>query len=481
MTQFSYGVLLQVLTLCSPRKTTQKFLCGSMFLSVNPNYDLTEDDGTVGHIKRCDRELSPDITDYIDGADYNEVYNCFAQTIIPHLYPEDLPLIIGSLSFIVGHATNIGKEYPICSRDNRTQSFYLRPGEVDPAEFLTDLFFLSVKAVPNTEGANFVKQIDSKGDLRRFILDEACFKVKVVHYNFNPVLAATIRARNFEQAFEEISITDLGLPNDNEIRIYRLKSEDYEFSDARLKKFLTDNIGRYIFSRSRIEQFRKEDDEENIGIEAAQYLRDHLSGNEFGEIMIYSFLEEVLEAPKLFSRVEFTSDLGKSDGIHLRRASGQIGYQLVYGASDVRGDIRGAIEAALIRVQEIKNNRPTPYQIVNSASFAESIPDEGTGRFIKSIILPSKKGQEPPATAFGIFIAYTISMSEEDSFLPLQDYKLKMAAKLKQDVCTYASYIKKRLLALGLHQHSFFVYVLPLNDADNDKHRIIQKVIGGAK
>ena len=480
MTQFSYGVILQVLTLCSPKKTTQKFLCGNIFLSVNPNYDLTEDDGTVGHIKRCDRELSPEVTDEIDKAEYAAVYQCFAETIIPHLFPDDLPLVVSSLSYIVAHADNIGEEFPICAKDQRTKAFYLHPGEVEPAEFLTDLFFFSVKAVKNKDGEDFVKKIDTKDKLSLFSIDKENFSIRIPVQSYNPILERTIQSRNFEQAFEEVFAATMTLPNENEMRIFRLRSEDYEFSDARLKKFLTDNIGRYMFSRSRIEQFYKDKDWESIGIEAAQYWREHLSGNEFGEIMVYSFLEEILDAPKLFSRVELTGDLGLSDGIHLRKTNGQIEFQLVYGASDVRGDLRGAVDAALDRVRAIKDSKPTPYQIVNSASYPQCVPSNEAASVIKHILIPEKKGVEPPATAFGLFVGYTLNMSDDDLLLPLADYKQKMADRLKTDILTYAGYIKEKLVSMRLHQHSFFIYILPLNDADKDKHGIISKLIGGA-
>ena len=177
MTQFSYGVLLQVLKLCSPKKTTQKFLCGNIFLSVNPQYDITNDDGTVAHIKRCDRELSSDVTDFISSAKYEDVYRCFSEVIIPCLNPDNLSLVIGSLSYIVANASNIDDAFPICARDQRTKSFYLHPGAVDLPEFLTDLFLFSAASIPNPAGADFVKISDTKKKLEAFTIDINSFHI----------------------------------------------------------------------------------------------------------------------------------------------------------------------------------------------------------------------------------------------------------------------------------------------------------------
>lgn len=50
MGRYCFGAFLKVLSLCSPRSTTNKYLCGTMFLAVNESYDIRTDDGTVGHL-----------------------------------------------------------------------------------------------------------------------------------------------------------------------------------------------------------------------------------------------------------------------------------------------------------------------------------------------------------------------------------------------------------------------------------------------
>lgn len=38
MGRYCFGAFLKVLSLCSPRSTTNKYLCGTMFLAVNESY-----------------------------------------------------------------------------------------------------------------------------------------------------------------------------------------------------------------------------------------------------------------------------------------------------------------------------------------------------------------------------------------------------------------------------------------------------------
>ena len=92
-----FGSFLKILTLCSPRSTTQKFLCGTMFLAVNSRYDIRDDDGTVGHLVNCSNNISPAITDDISPKHAPSVLACFETQIIPKLYPEKRKHIVHAL------------------------------------------------------------------------------------------------------------------------------------------------------------------------------------------------------------------------------------------------------------------------------------------------------------------------------------------------------------------------------------------------
>lgn len=98
---------------------------------------------------------------------------------------------------------------------------------------------------------------------------------------------------------------------------------------------------------------------------------------------------------------------------------------------------------------------------------------------IRRILLPRKKDDDPPATAFGLFLGYTLKMNEADYTLPVKQFKRKMAERMEQDIAGHADYIKTQLEKMGLQHHSYYVYVLPLNDANEDKHKIIGRLIGG--
>jgi hypothetical protein len=53
-----FGAFLKGLSLCSLRSATNKYLCGTMFLTVNDAYDIRTDDGTVGRLLPCTNNVS---------------------------------------------------------------------------------------------------------------------------------------------------------------------------------------------------------------------------------------------------------------------------------------------------------------------------------------------------------------------------------------------------------------------------------------
>jgi UDP-2,3-diacylglucosamine pyrophosphatase LpxH len=294
------------------------------------------------------------------------------------------------------------------------------------------------------------------------------------------ILPATLKNRDFDSVFDEVGQATIGLSNPEDLRIFRLKVEDNNFSYATLKKFLNTNIGRYVHSRAKMEQYHVKDDVESIGLEAAQYLREHKTGNELGEMLLYSFLEEVLHAPKLFTKAELGNITGNCDGIHIQTLPGAAPtYQMVFGTSDIQGNLTLAIDKAFDAVVKIKNEKPDSMMLVESAIFNCAFEDMETTEKVKNILLPSKKNQDMPSTAFGLFVGYTIDMDEDDYMLPLSDFKNKIEARLQADIIAQASYIYNKIKVLCLGCHSFYIYVIPFNDADKDKNEIINKLIGG--
>src|SRR6056297_1417131 len=217
-------------------------------------------------------------------------------------------------------------------------------------------------------------------------------------------LNKTLKEAGFENIFTEVNHTEsLGLINPHQLRMFHLDIENNTFSLDALHDFLLKNIGRYVFSRAQMDQFRLDDDLEVVGAKAIGLVKDACNmdpawmGEELGDIMLYVFLEQILDAPKLFSKIELTQFGNQhtlnGGGVHLLPL-GNIGptpsYQMIFGKSNVIGDLQDAIDNAFDHITAIRDNTSKELRVVESTVFSQTY-DAQTTDFLKNIIIPSKK------------------------------------------------------------------------------------------
>ena len=149
-------------------------------------------------------------------------------------------------------------------------------------------------------------------------------------------LSKTLKGDAFDNIFKEVSQTEsLNLRIPHALRLFHLDIVNYGFSQKELLKFLRKNIGRYIYSRATLEQFKLDNDVEGVRDEVLCVMRqtgcpdEKGTGNELGEMLLYAFLEEKLDAPKLLSKVELSTGAkqynSQCDSIHSKHSFPQIG------------------------------------------------------------------------------------------------------------------------------------------------------------
>ncbi len=302
-------------------------------------------------------------------------------------------------------------------------------------------------------------------------------------------LTKSINSRGFDQVFKEVLHSEsLGLLSNEELRLFRLKEViDNKFSKDSLRTFISKNIGHYVFSRSRIEQFRVEGDEFSVGIEALDLMYksgradEKGTGNELGEILLYAFLETVLGAPKIYSKIELNSSvksgISACDGMHLRALDSggkTLSYEMIFGTSCVVGDLGYAIDEAFECIQQISGRTTEELQIVDSTVF-ELPADDPVALQLNDIIKPAPGKDVYRDTAFGIFLGYTIGL--DSSRYKSSDYRDALEKKMDNDIKHYAPYIKEKINKLSLNNRSFYVYVLPFDNAEVDKKAIMKTVM----
>ena len=304
-------------------------------------------------------------------------------------------------------------------------------------------------------------------------------------------LSKTLKDKGMDRIFTEVKHCEsLGLSSPEQLRLYHLLIRDSKFYRDDVETWLYRNISRYVFSRARLEQFRQDDDLDAAIERALQTIRENGAadekgkGNELGEMMIYAFLEGKLKAYKLMSRVELTTDLAQyksvAESIHMLTDVDDKGSpynQMVFGTSNIVGDLKEAIDNAFDAIMRIKNHTSREIQMVEKTAF-DRLCDPDEIEYLKKILIPEPNSGSSYDTAYGLFLGYTMGIDMAKH--PGEKYEDLVNAKMVHDIKIRAPYIAKKIADNGLGMHSFYVYVLPFEDAEKDKLGIMDNVIKGA-
>lgn len=296
-------------------------------------------------------------------------------------------------------------------------------------------------------------------------------------------LDKTIITGTIDSVFKEVTHSeDLGLRSPAQLRLFHLKLDGDTFSDEGLYRCLRNNIGQYVYSRSRIERFVKSGNAFSVGLEAMQLIAEkykdqpEVFGNMLGEILLYAFFEEKLGAPKIFSKIELDSLSPDTsyDGVHLLDL-GSNSFQMVFGTSYVEDQIDAAVENAFAKIKASLSAPKAGIGLVSEIIFEQRV-DDALADALATIITPDPNAPELDS-AYGIFLCYSVGLDKSRYYVA--EYKQMLERKMVDDLRYVVPKIKSFIEECGLSSKSFYIYGVPLDDATSDKATIMRKVTGG--
>lgn len=293
-------------------------------------------------------------------------------------------------------------------------------------------------------------------------------------------LSRTSRDSGFSATFTEVKHQHtLGLMNAEQLRLFHLRVVSNRFLHTELIDFLRLNLGRYVFSRAEIADYKVSDKSEMIVYDAAGRMNAQDSGRGLGELMLYILLEEILGAPKVLSKIELNQQAGhmrsRCDAIHLLTPEdGTPVSSIVFGTSSLNGDIQDAIDDAFEKIMHIETNQARECQLAEEQVFT-TVLDEGAARKIKDLLIPEPGGTATYDSAYGIFLGYDIGLDPVK--YSNEDYRRQVDLKMADDIKHHAAYITNKITTLNLGTHAFYVYVLPFDNSLNDPVAIMATVL----
>lgn len=297
-------------------------------------------------------------------------------------------------------------------------------------------------------------------------------------------LFLTLNPKGFDAVFTPIACS---LTNTKLFHLADIRNNAFKFDD--LQKFLRRNIGRYVLARATIDKMKIDGDEEDIGAKALDLLRAAGKiadvADEVGDIILYVFLEEVLKAPKIYSKIQMTEDgvkITNQGGVHLLRSDSPANsYQLVIGKSNIVGNLQQAIDNSFIAMDSAMKNESKEMRFLDSTILTDqSFNNPRSIAYLRSVIFPQKDKTSTSTinNAFGVFLGYSLDL-DKSKFATTELFRAAIIDKMQNDILSYASYIADKIKAYGMDAYSFYFYLLPFNDADNDKLSIVKVLLGG--
>jgi serine/threonine protein kinase len=372
---------------------------------------------------------------------------------------------------------------------NQTQvilSSVLRRSVSERTQSITELIkmFADLKDLSEMGGALSDKQDVTNAKLDLLLQQTSCEESE--RQKPDGIIKKTLKEAGFDGIFNEVEHGQLlDLVNRSELRMFRLNLVDYKFALDDMHRFLYKNLGGYVFSRARIDKFIKDDEDFTIVAQAINLLRETLSkdadsGNEFGDILLYVLIEKLLDAPKLFSKIELVggSAITNAGSVHLlstESSGGNPNYQMVWGKSHIVGDIKTAIDEAFDKMAAVKSGLSKMMNQIDTTLLSQAY-DRETAETLSDIIIPRKK-KSPTNNAFSVFLGYTLNVNPE-RHTP-EEFESLLQERMTEDIRQNLGYIKDKISGCGMEMHSFYIYVIPLNDAVNDKQTVINALLDG--
>ena len=288
--------------------------------------------------------------------------------------------------------------------------------------------------------------------------------------------------------FNKVSEEKLVNGQNNILRLFMLNTANKLFNYDELYEYILPNIVKYVFSRKRLAGI--EDNPQKMTttiLEAFSHLRpidnekDKGAGGELGEILLYLFLEQDLNAPKLFSKVELKTNaqdyVKGSDGIHFkfrRNAQGKPIMQLIIGEAKIKNDIKEGIKEAFKSINTYLTSNIQDRNLLDT-HLMDQIVDEEEAQIIKDYItaIPRKKRE----TVFGIFIGYSVEYNGNSDSNDEYDQKI-IEENIKQ-VLDIRQEIINQIIKYSVSNYEFNFYFLPFNDAMRDRKTIMKQLTRG--
>lgn len=380
MEHLCVGSYVRIMTSCAiPAERKFDPFCEKIMLSLCPagakvfsytsadGYEVTYSYTNFNKIHSASQNLPTEVMQMALKKDTRAIERYFVQTIIPAMEEARKKNAVLALKNVILKDSTIADTTQLGTIGDLTKSDLKSKNDFVLSEFLTDVFIYAVAKTDNLVESAFTKSIKKDFYTAYNQMVDTIKFYEVTRPKGVAAIPLTSKGK-FDKVFTPVSSETLSISAKHDLQIFCLKFDDFDFDYHGLWRHLRNNIGYYVYSRAQIETYMEDDEISALAYDAIAYIKKAIAdgklptGNELGELLLYIFLEQVLIAPKLMSKVEIGNHGGfmtsESSCIHLLTANDTVPFsQVVLGTSMINGDLQAAIDAAFADAQKLKDRK----------------------------------------------------------------------------------------------------------------------------
>ena len=281
--------------------------------------------------------------------------------------------------------------------------------------------------------------------------------------------------------------------SNNNIKFLCPLIDSYKFNyDGIIEKLLS-YVHCYCLSRTTLAEYKN--NPMKISQLARSKFRDlEANDGEIAELFGFSLLESDLRAPKIISKMELKTSnnmyFNGADGVHFLKT--EDGHQLIFVEAKTYDDFYKGIYNAILSIEKFKTNKIKDKKdgklkgikfekdLISANLLKETFTEEDR-KFVKYLLYPTRNEVEFNGnvdTAFSIVLLYDPKIPKDFSKSPLQEYRKKVKNLLKETIESNLRNIENLLKKHNLSGHKFYIYIVPLDNFEQDMDDILQGVVG---
>ncbi len=486
MKRVCFGTMFKILyqaCISSPsNKATNDNICAAIFSTFGDDFSLCG--SSSSHLKSGHDNVPNSLQNSAASLSFEEADVRFQKYVAPFIKDGMKEAIVLAIKDILADDTIIASNEIVGYIDGYQKDKIIELSTFSFSAIVVSVLYYAITNVNNKDCKANIKEID-KEFIKSRINDSR--KVYFEASNSTPCmpLENTLKDPTFNHIFECVYENKFPNTNLSGISIYSVDVNNRKINFRKTKQFIANNLTSYVMSREQVNRMKKVDHAERAGIQSFQkFLSASTKSKEsiLGETFLYVFMEQALGAPKILSKIEIDdiANKSKSDGIYFYRLErrGVPYHQLLFGASNILGNLKAAIDRVFDKIQNIEKNYDDEFLIVDNTLNQNIFPID-VAEYIKSILMPHKysSNSNPPDMAFGCFLGYTVNVisTSADNCL----YREDMKSQMKKDIDDIIPYIGSKISGLGLNNYEFYFYVIPFNDAINERVTLVDELIMG--